>query len=312
MKLLLENIGKRFNKEWVFRGINEEISKNNHIVVKGSNGSGKSTLLKIISGYGIATEGRMVVDDGQFDLTQLYKKVSISAPYIDVPEEFSLEELVRFHASFKTIKIDHNSKLHEVFDLPNVGTKMIRDYSSGMRQRVKLGLAIYSNSPILLLDEPLSNLDEKGMDWYSTIMKEHIKDRIVLVCSNNFDKEFFFCEKEINIENELKSANSSTSNLFNVELLKSDQIFHIDSIKKTCIDYRLRFLDTKYFKNEFPQKFKAFLIRDLNEDGEWTTGDFNAGLQPEIRIPYQEELEIRANWELDLDWIYRSEAINNP
>ncbi len=201
MKLLLENIGKRFNKEWIFRGINEEISANQHVVVKGSNGSGKSTLLKIISGYGIATEGRMVVNDGQFDLTQLYKKVSISAPYIDIPEEFSLEELVRFHTSFKSLKLNSEVKLNEAFDLPEVNTKMIRDYSSGMKQRVKLGLAIYSDTPILLLDEPLSNLDEKGMNWYLKIVKENMENRIILVCSNNFEKEFFFCEKEINIEN---------------------------------------------------------------------------------------------------------------
>jgi hypothetical protein len=69
---------------------------------------------------------------------------------------------------------------------------------------------------------------------------------------------------------------------------------------------------TVVFKNELPQKFKAFLIRDLNADGKWTTGNFLEGQQPEIRIPYTEELEIRANWELDLDWRYRSESINNP
>lgn len=201
MKLVLENIGKRFNKEWIFRGVSEELNSGDSAVVKGSNGSGKSTFIKLISGYGIPTEGRIVVNEGRFDLSQLYKSISISAPYIDLPEEFSLQEIVEFHTSFKDLDIEISKNLHKSFDLPEVGDKMIRDFSSGMKQRVKLGLAIYSKTPILLLDEPLSNLDEKGMNWYANIIKKTKEDRIVLVCSNNFEKEFFFCEKEINIEN---------------------------------------------------------------------------------------------------------------
>jgi ABC-type multidrug transport system ATPase subunit len=201
MEVSLENIGKRYGKEWIFRGVTERIRSNQYFVVKGGNGSGKSTFLKIISGYGIPTEGRMVVDGGSFDLTKLYKKVSISAPYIDVPEEFTLEELVSFHNKFKNLSIEINQNLNTLFDLPDVKGKLIKDYSSGMKQRVKLGLAIYSKTEILLLDEPLSNLDEKGMKWYSSLIEENKKDRIIIVCSNNFEKEFFFCEKEINIEN---------------------------------------------------------------------------------------------------------------
>ncbi len=113
---------------------------------------------------------------------------------------------------------------------------------------------------------------------------------------------------------ELKSGEDLGSLAFNVKA-DSALAYILQILKEDDTPYEMiPFKDstTVVFKNEFPQKFKAFLIRDLNEDGEWTTGDFNAGLQPEIRIPYQEELEIRANWELDLDWIYRSEAINNP
>lgn len=201
MKIKLENIGKRFNKEWIFRGISENIESNSTIVVKGSNGSGKSTFLKLISGFGIPTEGRMVVNDGHFDLTNLYKEVAICAPYIDVPEEFNLNEIVEFHSSFKRLNIESAIPLHEQFNLPEVGSKLIKDFSSGMKQRVKLGLAIYSQAPLLLLDEPLSNLDEKGMNWYADIINKTKTNRIIIVCSNNFEKEFFFCEKEINIEN---------------------------------------------------------------------------------------------------------------
>ncbi|MCB0477603.1 MAG: ATP-binding cassette domain-containing protein [Crocinitomicaceae bacterium] len=201
MNIALENIGKRYNKEWIFRGVSAEIESNSYWVIKGSNGSGKSTFLKIVSGFGIPTEGRIIVDQGKYDLTQLYKSISISAPYVDIPEEFTLDELVKFHSGFKGLKISENEDLNSAFNLPDVTGKLIKDYSSGMKQRVKLGLAIYSETPVLLLDEPLSNLDEKGMEWYQSIIKVNMRDRIILVCSNNFEKEFFFCEKEINIEN---------------------------------------------------------------------------------------------------------------
>ena len=202
MTITLENIGKRYNKEWIFRGVDGQLIENESYVIKGSNGSGKSTFLKIISGYGIPTEGRLVVNSGDFDLTKLYKEISIAAPYVDIPEEFTLSELVEFHSKFKSLKYKGEDKLHEVFNLPeSVQGKLIKEYSSGMRQRVKLGLAILSESKLLLLDEPLSNLDEKGMNWYASMINEYKKDRIIVVCSNNFEKEYFFCEKEINIEN---------------------------------------------------------------------------------------------------------------
>ncbi|RAJ11884.1 hypothetical protein [Olleya aquimaris] len=59
---------------------------------------------------------------------------------------------------------------------------------------------------------------------------------------------------ENRIVNTLQSGQQGNSNLFDIDKLEADRIFHIDSIKKTCIDYRLRFLDTKYFKNQFPRE----------------------------------------------------------
>jgi hypothetical protein len=101
--------------------------------------------------------------------------------------------------------------------------------------------------------------------------------------------------------------------VFNVSA-DSGQAYLLQILKED--DAPCRFLPFKdsirvVFKNELPQKYKVFLIRDFDEDGEWTTGDFILGHQPELRIPYAEGLEIRANWELDLEWQYHSDAINN-
>jgi hypothetical protein len=113
---------------------------------------------------------------------------------------------------------------------------------------------------------------------------------------------------------QLMSGEDLGSLVFNVKA-DSGQAYILQILKEDDTPYRLLpFTDSTsvVFKNELPQKYKAFLIRDFNEDGKWTTGSFDLYRQPEVRIPYTEELEIRANWELDLDWLYHSDAINNP
>ena len=69
-----------------------------------------------------------------------------------------------------------------------------------MKQRVRLVLAILSNTPLLLLDEPTSNLDKKGIEWYKQLMSEYCSERIVMVCSNHQQHEYEFCKNEIVIE----------------------------------------------------------------------------------------------------------------
>jgi len=80
-------------------------------------------------------------------------------------------------------------------------------------------------------------------------------------------------ETEERIKNELSSNGNQISNQFDINLLESDKIYHVDTIKKICIDYRLRFLDTKYFKNEFPEEAIS-KIKNLEEDHDITLKGF--------------------------------------
>lgn len=202
MKITLENTGKKYNKEWIFKNINLNISSPSSYVISGSNGSGKSTLLKVLSGFESPSKGQISYDDDkQVSLEKIYEYVSYTSPYISVFEEYTIKELFSFYIKLKPLKNNISySEFIKIIELENTKDKAIKHFSSGMKQRVKLGLAILSDTPILLLDEPTSNLDSNAILWYQNLVQNNLENRIVFVASNNQKDESFFCKNEIKIE----------------------------------------------------------------------------------------------------------------
>jgi ABC-type multidrug transport system ATPase subunit len=210
LQIQCHDIGKRFNREWIFRNLTFELHSGEKMLISGGNGSGKSTLLRCIAGYSDISKGtfKYSFQDKELTSENLYAHLAYAAPYLEVFEEMTLDELLRFHTRFKKmlVKID-SSNMEQLFQLSNIKDKPIKNFSSGMKQRVKTGLAILSDTPLLLLDEPLSNMDKKGADWYRQMITEYTHGRTIIVCSNNQQEESFFCNKNIDIE-DYKKANS--------------------------------------------------------------------------------------------------------
>jgi ABC-type multidrug transport system ATPase subunit len=203
MKINLLNAGKRFNREWIYRGVTLALSSQNAYAITGPNGSGKSTLLQALGGMLQLSKGKIEyeVSSRQLAAEEVYKQVTFCAPYLDVIEEMTLLEFLQFHNQFKPFlpSVSINDIIAEI-DLESAATKQIRYYSSGMKQRVKLAQAIYSDAAIVLLDEPCSNLDVKGIELYHSLIQRYCKERLVVVCSN--DKvEYSFCNEVISILN---------------------------------------------------------------------------------------------------------------
>lgn len=202
IEIELQNLGRRFNTHWIFKNLNATFKANEHLVIKGANGSGKSTLLKIISGVLSPTEGQVLytINGNTIKSDDIFKHISICTPYLTIPEELTLDELLKFHQQLKPLNNYYSGKeFAELLSINYEFDKPIHLYSSGMKQRVKLALAILSNSAMVLLDEPVSNLDEAGKNWYKTLIQKHSKNRFFLVCSNHIEAEHFFCSKTINI-----------------------------------------------------------------------------------------------------------------
>lgn len=195
MQLALDHIGIHFNQQWIFRGISETFQLNDKVVFIGDNGSGKSTLLKICSGYLSPEEGSVVVRANEEVVEDLSPHVSFSAPYIELIEEMSLREFLEFHFSFKK-SILSIEEMISVIGLSGKEGNFIENFSSGMKQRVSLAQAFFADTKILLLDEPTSNLDEKGFTLYNHLLENYTENRIVLIASND-PKEYESCNKRI-------------------------------------------------------------------------------------------------------------------
>lgn len=203
MTITLENTGKRYNQEWIFRGINAAFTPGEHVVLLGANGSGKSTLLQTILGSNAPSEGKVIYrqEGKEIELDDVFRYCSFAAPYMELPEEFTLTETLQFHSGFKPfIKNLTAKEVLETTGLSKSANKQIKYFSSGMKQRVKLALCIFSDTPVVLLDEPLSNLDSAGIAWYKNLVNEHAQNRLFIVCSNRQADEYFFCKKELVIE----------------------------------------------------------------------------------------------------------------
>jgi ABC-type multidrug transport system ATPase subunit len=202
LEIALDNIGKRYNAHWIFRGVQLQLKAGHAYAVLGANGSGKSTLLQVIAGNLIPSEGKLSYSSGSaIPGESVYSYVSLAAPYLELIEEFTLLEVLNFHMRFKKMRGEMNrASIVERCYLGDAAYKKIKDYSSGMKQRVKLALAILSDTPVLLLDEPCSNLDAKAVQWYKTLVEEHKSGRIVVVCSNEQKDEYSFCNSTVRVE----------------------------------------------------------------------------------------------------------------
>ncbi len=202
IKIQLEEAAKRFHYEWIFKNLNLNLDTGDSLAITGSNGSGKSTLLKCISGAIPLTSGKIsyLKQNQSISDSEWYSHLSIAAPYMELPEEFSLRELLQFHFKFKNcISGFTTEQIIAILYLEEHADKPISQFSSGMKQRVKLGIALFSDVDLILLDEPTSNLDKKGIDWYQRLIAEYKTNRTILVCSNDI-REYEFCSQKIKLE----------------------------------------------------------------------------------------------------------------
>jgi len=196
----LKNAGRRFNQEWIFRDITYQFVTGGKYAILGPNGSGKSTLLSMLMGNLSPSEGSVSYrNDKVVPVEDLYKYISFAAPYLDLIEEFTLQETIQFHFKFKAFHEGMNAdRVLDRLGLAKSQDKALKYFSSGMKQRTKLALACCSDTPILMLDEPTSNLDLQGMKWYKELIHEFTENRLVVVCSNQ-EAEYGFCEHLIQV-----------------------------------------------------------------------------------------------------------------
>jgi ABC-type multidrug transport system ATPase subunit len=201
MKISINNLGKKFNREWIFRELTYEFKAGNTYALVGPNGSGKSTLLQILWGQLPPSQGTLIYSLGlqEIPAEEIFRSLSIATSYMELIEEFTLREMVRFHFRFKKIRNGGTpDDVLERLELHLASDKYISNFSSGMRQRLKLGLAFYSETPLIFLDEPTTNLDSKSIEWYWSHLTSLPQDALIFIASNQ-EHEYPQTAKKINI-----------------------------------------------------------------------------------------------------------------
>ncbi len=205
LHIVCDSISKNFSNQKIITDFSYTFQSGQSYAILGANGVGKSTLMKIISGYLSPSSGSIQYFD--FDklvsTDQQFKFISFAAPYLELIEEYTLVEMLNFHQKFKRFKPNFSET-----DIPTVllntrlKKKPISTFSSGMKQRLKLVLAIFSDAPVLLLDEPTTNLDAEGIAWYHKMVEKYIlaNDGILIVASNT-ETDYYFCKNQIQLNN---------------------------------------------------------------------------------------------------------------
>lgn len=199
----LIDAGKRFNRDWIFRHWNRKFDPASAYVITGGNGSGKSTALRSLLGYSPLSEGSIsyFIDGQKVNPSHVYRHFSFCSPYLELYEELTLDEMARFHFSLKPPLPGLDLKdFAGHIQLEKARNKAVKFFSSGMKQRLRLGLALYSDTAGVFLDEPVSNLDRAGINWYRETVTSLRRNRLLIVASNMQEDEYFFCDTSIAID----------------------------------------------------------------------------------------------------------------
>lgn len=201
MRIEAQSIAKRYRREWIVRNVQLNLQPSNAYAVTGPNGAGKSTLLRLLSGHLTPSKGSLIFWEKEkaVPIGEVYRQLSYAAPYVELIEELTLREALRFHTQFQSFV--HSLQAGDLLDLlafPRAENKQIRHFSSGMKQRLKLALALCSDTSVVLLDEPTTNLDRQGAAWYLRLIERFGSGRLLIVASN-VEEDYGFCEHRIDI-----------------------------------------------------------------------------------------------------------------
>ena len=203
MEVTLKGLSKRFGGHWLFKDLNLQFTAPGCWAIVGPNGSGKTTLLQIIAGLLLPSQGTVEhkIHQQNIQAENWYRHLWLAAPYMELLEELTLKEMLTFHFQLKPPGSSYSAEeLAQACHLEGSFHKPISKFSSGMKQRLKLALGVYSDLPLLLLDEPTTNLDRQGFEWYHRQITRLLDKKLIIICSNQ-PAEYDFCQQIVDLGN---------------------------------------------------------------------------------------------------------------
>lgn len=200
--IVARSVGKRFGRRYVFRGVDVRAEPGDVIAITGHNGSGKSTLLRILSGLLTPTEGEVfgMLEGHKIRSENMTRAVGFVAPYVNSYDSFTARENLEFVCRVR--RIDSANNVDEVLSrvgLARFADQTVGTYSSGMKQRLRIGLALLHDPAILMFDEPGTNLDAAGRALVASVVEQQKALRRIVVLATNSEQEAALCDREISM-----------------------------------------------------------------------------------------------------------------
>lgn len=204
IKLQAVNLTKKFDRRVIFEAVNFELGRGSSIAITGRNGSGKSTLIKIIARLLAQSSGALDFFDGDRKLRteQFYKYIGFVSPYLNLYDEFTGFENLKIISDIRSSGHGNIDKVLQRVGLYSRRNDLVKIYSSGMKQRLKIAFSILHDPDVLLLDEPTSNLDLEGVGVVDDIADEYRKNRILVIATNDAHEKSL-CAGELNLNRDV-------------------------------------------------------------------------------------------------------------
>jgi len=200
--LKAKDICKYYSRSLLFKDISFELAPGDVLAITGWNGSGKSTLIRIIAGLVRASSGTvsMFCEDKLVPKESRRRFIGMVAPALSLYDELTALENMVFFCKVRGVnsQVEACRDTLEMVGLSEHAHKLSGRYSSGMKQRLKLAQALLHHPPLLLLDEPGTNLDSKGMDIVKDMISNQRKWGMTIIASNE-QREVDYADRIINL-----------------------------------------------------------------------------------------------------------------
>lgn len=195
-----ENVSKSYNRRLIFDSVSFKINNSNIFAIKGDNGKGKSTILKLILGIESYQKGNIkyfdIFTNKSIKSEEFNNRISFVSPYLQLYNDLTLLEIVNFYLKlrgsvFNKDNFEYYASMFEIYKFKN---EYLKNYSSGMYQRVRILLSLLIDTNVYIYDEPTSNLDKKGIDCFYKIVDDFKKNNKTLIIASNEEREIELCD----------------------------------------------------------------------------------------------------------------------
>ena len=204
MKLEVKNLEKKFKNFTAVKNINFQIDNGHTLGVLGPNGCGKTTTIGMLLGLIKPSNGKILIDDENFEnlnREKILSQFNFASPYVELPKKLTVKENLEIYGRLYGVK-DLDRRIQEISDDLNLSiflNKKTGELSSGQKNRVSLAKSLINNPKILFLDEPTASLDPDIGDFVRNYIEDYkSKNKVsILLASHNMKEVERLCDQVI-------------------------------------------------------------------------------------------------------------------